>query len=202
MKENYSISLIPCKTAKEFIRSNHYSRGCHNGPSPNYGLFENKSLIGCLMIATPCSENVRSSVFGKVNKSKVRELHRLFIIDDTPKNTESWFISRCLKMIREDRPDLWGLISFADTTEGHSGAIYRASNAIYCGMTSPANFYIDVDGRLRHPRQNGVNITLKNAESKGWRRVRRSAKHRFIFILGNKSQKRERMKLLLLGASE
>ena len=198
MKESYSISLIPSKTAKDFIRANHYSRGSHNGPAPNYGLFDGDILIGCLMVATPCSENVRSSVFGVKYKSHVRELHRLFIIDDTPKNTESWFISRCLKLIRDDRPDLWALISFADTTEGHNGGIYRATNAFYCGMTAPTNFYLDENNRLRHPRQNGVNVTIKNAEKRGWRRVKRQAKHRFVFILGNRSEKRERIKSLLL----
>ena len=41
----YEIRRIDCKTAKEYIRKNHYSHGCHNGPSPCYGLFENGELI-------------------------------------------------------------------------------------------------------------------------------------------------------------
>ena len=154
------------------------------------------------MVATPCSENVRRSVFGDEYKTTVRELHRLAIIDDTPKNTESWFISRCLKLIRDDRPDLWALVSFADTTQGHNGGIYRATNALHCGMTAPARFYLDSEGRLRHPRQNGVNITLAHAAERGWKAVKRQAKHRFVFLLGNRSQKRERRKLLRLEVSE
>jgi hypothetical protein len=83
------------------------------------------------MIANPCSENVKKSIFGLELKDKVRELHRLAIIDDTPKNTESWFISRVLKKLREDRPDLWGIVSFADTTIKHNGTIYQAINLLF-----------------------------------------------------------------------
>lgn len=34
------IRRIDCKTAKDYIRENHYSHGCHKGLSPSYGLFD------------------------------------------------------------------------------------------------------------------------------------------------------------------
>jgi hypothetical protein len=196
---DYSIRLIPCLDAKDFIHTHHYSQGSHYRPAPNYGLFDGENLIGVLMIATPCSERVRASVFGADYKTHVSELHRLAILDNTPKNTESWFISRCLKMLRQDKPELWCLVSFADTTVGHKGTIYRASNAIYAGMTQPQTFYEDETGRLRHPRQCGVNISKADALAKGWTPVKRQAKHRFLFILGNRKEKRERTKKVILG---
>ena len=162
----YTIKRIDCKTAKEYIRKNHYSHGCHNGPSPCYGLFEGDSLIGVLMFATPCSENVRSSIFGEQYKDAVTELHRLHILDVTPKNTESWFITRCLKKLKEDKPQIKAVISFSDSTEGHDGTIYKATNAYRIGETGSATFYIDENGRLRHPRQCGVNISKEQAKTK------------------------------------
>ena len=89
-------------------------------------------------------------------------------------------------------------VSYADETEGHKGVIYQASNAYYCGMTSKATFYLD-NGRLRHPRQCGVNITKEEAKNRGWKPVRRESKHRYVFILGNKKQKRDRNKLIREG---
>ena len=100
---DYEVRKISAKEAKEYIHKNHYSKGSHNGPSPCYGLFEKENLIGAMMFATPCSENVRSSIFGKEHKDNVTELHRLHILDITPKNTESWFIARCLKQLKIDR---------------------------------------------------------------------------------------------------
>ena len=186
--ESYKVIKIDAKTAKAYIHVNHYSHGSHNGPSPCYGLFDSDSLIGVLMFATPCSENVRASMFGTEYKDGVVELHRLHILDVTPHNTETWFIARCLKLLKQDRPQTLGVISFADATEGHAGTIYKASNFLYCGTTGKARFYLDKDGRLRHPRQNGVNISVAKATELGWKPVIREGKHRYIYLLSKKAK--------------
>ena len=193
----YRIRRVASSLGKSFIRAKHYSRSCHNGPSPCYGLFvtddrlpSGEALIGVLAFATPCSENVRASVFGSEYKDHVTELHRLVIKDsycgiEIPKNTESWFISRCLKELKKDKSKIWAVLSFADSTEGHTGVIYKATNAKFCGMTSKATFYLDRDMRLRHPRQNGVNITTDEAITRGWSPVKRLSKHRYLWLLPN-----------------
>lgn len=180
----YRVERIPGGVGKEFIRQHHYSKGCHNGPM-TWGLFSDKELIGVCAFATPNSENVRASVFGPEYKNHVTELHRLVILDVTPTNTESWFISRALKGLKKERPHIWAVLSFADSTEGHIGTIYQATNALYCGMTSRARFYRDQDGRLRHPRQNGVNITREEAALRGWTSEMRESKHRYLWIMGD-----------------
>lgn len=193
---DYQVKRIKAKTAKEYIKKNHYSHGCHNGPSPCYGLFDGENLIGVMMFATPCSENVRSSVFGEEHKDWVTELHRLHILDVTPKNTESWFISRCLKELKKDKPNIKAVISFSDSTEGHDGIIYKATNAYRLGTTGKATFFIDQNGRLRHPRQCGVNITKEEAERLGWKPCKRGAKNRYLYLLpSSKAEKRKLIKL-------
>ena len=195
-EDRYIVERIGCKLAKSYIRENHYSHGCHNGPSPCYGLFEGGNLIGVLMFATPCSENVRASVFGKEYKDLVTELHRLHIKDVTPKNAESWFISRCLKKLKEDKPKIKAVISFSDSTEGHDGTIYKATNAYRLGSTGNATFYIDSTGRLRHPRQSGRNIKLEEARAMGWTPCKRGAKNRYLYLLPkSKAEKRHLIKL-------
>jgi hypothetical protein len=184
----YVVKIIKCGEAKDYIRRNHYSKGSHNGPSPCFGLYIDSTLIGVLMFATPCSENVRSSVFGTEHKTHVTELHRLHVADyylgsRVPKGTTSWFISQSLKALKKIKPTIWGVITFADSTEGHRGTVYKATNALYCGMTSPSTFYLDEKGTLRHPRQNGVNISRESATERGWRAVRRLSKHRFLYFL-------------------
>ena len=194
--ENYEVKRIGTKEAKEYIHANHYSHGSHNSPSPCYGLFEEDNLIGVLMFATPCSENVRSSIFGEEHKSHVIELHRLHILDITPKNTESWFISRCFKQLKIDRPDIWAVLSFSDNTEGHNGVIYQATNAYYVGKSSPAVFYKDAEGRLRHPRQNGVNISRAVAKERGWTVDKRMGKNRYLWLLAHSKVHMKELKKL------
>lgn len=203
---NYEVRQIKFSIARDYIREHHYSHGSHNGASPCFGLFDGDRLIGVLMFATPCSENVRASVFGPEYKSNVTELHRLHILDETPKNTESWFIARCLKLLKKVKPQIWAVLSFSDTTVGHTGVIYKATNAYRLGSTGKATFYVDGDGRLRHPRQNGVNITKDMAKEMGWKPVRRGAKNRYLYLLpDNKWHKRELIKLSkydLIGKGE
>ena len=193
---NYEIKRIDCNTAKRYIQENHYSHGSHNGPSPCYALYDGNNMIGCLMFATPCSEAVRASVFGEDYKDSVTELHRLHILDCTPKNTESWFISRCLKLLKKDKPQIKAVLSFSDTTQGHNGTIYKATNAYRVGHTAGALFYIDEDGRLRHPRQNGINITKKMAEDRGWKPSKRGQKNRYLWILAHNKTERKHLKKL------
>lgn len=193
---DYRVERISSGTAKKYIKENHYSHGCHNGPSPCYGLFDGEKLIGALMFATPCSEAIRSSVFGPEHKDAVTELHRLHVMDGTPKNTESFFISRCLKLLKQDKPIIKAVITFADTTEGHVGTVYRATNAYRIGKTGCSTFYLDKTGRLRHPRQNGVNVTKETAAENGWTPVKRCAKNRYLYLLyTSKSEKRKLLKM-------
>ena len=192
----YTVKRIECKVAKEYIKEHHYAHGCHNGPSPCYGLFDGEDLIGVLMFATPCSENVRSSIFGPEYKDSVTELHRLHILDITPKNTESWFIMQCLGLLKKDKPQIKAVITFSDSTEGHEGTIYKATNAYFIGHTGNVTFYKDQNGRLRHPRQSGVNISKEMAKDMGWVPVKRYAKNRYLYLLP--TDKRDKKRLIKL----
>ena len=189
-EEHYEVRPLAQNVAKEYITNHHYTHGCHNAPGPCYGLYEDDRLIGALLYANPCTDAVRKSVWGPEMKESVIELHRLYIEDGTPRNTESWFIMQCQKRLHEDRPEIKGVLSFADSTEGHVGTIYKATNFHFVGKTSPTYFYVDETGRLRHPHQNSKNVTKKQAEQLGWKRVRRQAKFRYLQILADDRRER------------
>lgn len=195
---DYTVSKIDSKLGKEFVKTNHYSKGIHNGPMC-YGLFHKDKLVGVCAFATPCSENVCASVFGYDMRRSVTELHRLVLLDEAPKNSESWFIVRALKELKKDKPIYKAVLSFADSTQGHLGIIYQATNALYTGTSGKATFYLDDTGRLRHPRQNGINITKEDALEKNWKPVKREGKHRYLYILAdNKKDRKDLNKKLLL----
>lgn len=198
MLDGWSVSKIGAKEGRAFISEHHYSGGCHNGPMC-YGVRDGAgSLLGVVAYATPCSEAVRASVFGSDHKSKVTELHRLVLLDECPRNSESWFVAQSLRLLHQDRPQIRGVISFADPAEGHVGTIYQALNALYCGSSGTAIFYRDATGRLRHPRQCGVSITRTMARERGWTPERRPAKHRYLLLVGSPSDRRWALSHLLL----
>lgn len=112
---------------KDFIESWHYS-GSINGCISDYcyALFNPKGeLCGAMFYGRMAMAN-QWKRFSE-SPDDVIELRRLCCIDDTPKNAESFFIGRTLRMLRKD----WGkgtVVSYADKEYGHGGVIYRASN--------------------------------------------------------------------------
>lgn len=190
---DFNVEKIKSSVGKEYIRSNHYTGSCHNGPMC-WGLKSNDKLLGVIAFATPISENVRASIFGPEYKNHVTELHRMVIDDDCPHNTGSYFISRALSGLKGYKPKYYVVISFADQTEGHDGTVYQAANFLYYGTTgSRTIFYRDEEGNLRAPRQNGVNITEDMARERGWEPELREAKHRYLYLLPDGQKHREKL---------
>lgn len=70
------------------------------------------------------------------NPDGLLELKRLVCVDDTPKNTESYFIGWSLRWLQRNT-DLDMIISYADKTYGHEGIVYKATNFKFIGETQP-----------------------------------------------------------------
>jgi len=198
---DFHVEKINSTRGREFIVDRHYTGTCHGGPMCWGILDDGDNLYGVCAFATPISENVRKSIWkdgvASEMKNHTTELHRLVTLDETPHNTETWFISKALDGLKEYKNKYKAVISFADMTEGHSGIIYQASNAIYYGMTDENIFYRDQDGNLRAPRQNGVNISKEDAIERGWEPEKRKSKHRYLFLLPDQYESKDDVRKLL-----
>lgn len=60
-------------------------------------------------------------------ESDVVELRRLACIDNTLRNTESYFVGNTIKWLKRNT-SIKVVVSYADPYYGHSGIIYKASN--------------------------------------------------------------------------
>ena len=106
-------------------------------------------MIGAMMYAHP-SMPATAAKYNPINHDKCLELRRLVCIDDTPKNTESYFIGKTLRWLKQ-YTDMEVIVSFADQHYGHSGVIYKASNFEYLGETAGSRVLM-VDGEEMHSR--------------------------------------------------
>ena len=78
--KDYEVKRISCKVAKEYIIKNHYSHGCHNGPSPCYGLFENDDFDTTLKMLDP-------ELIGYENREEVKvRVERMYAKEDVNKH--------------------------------------------------------------------------------------------------------------------
>lgn len=118
--------------ANEFLDQNHYLGGRKTGYA--IGGFRNGVLVGVIMFSSPISPIEQWRLLGKEYGSKVTELSRLCISSSEGKNFASSLIAQGLKRIAEE--GYWAVLSYTDTSVGHKGVVYKATNAYCLGRSS------------------------------------------------------------------
>lgn len=134
----------------DFIEQWHYSKNV-NGLKISYCfklLDANSVLIGAMIYGKIGMANVWKKY--ATNEEELIELKRLCCIDETPKNTESYFIGHTLRWLKRFTK-IKRVISYADMTYLHQGTIYKATNFVYRGMTSKGKV-IMFDGKRYHDK--------------------------------------------------
>lgn len=180
IKDEYNVMSIKKELCKEWLLHKHYAKRV---PSISYafGLFDSKVMQGILTVGKPASNALCIGVCGKHNSKYVYELNRLCVNDGLKKNVLSYFVSQSLKML-----DNIILVSYADTSQNHNGYIYQATNWIYTGATKERTD-IGLENN-KHSRHYDKNIDYKK------NRKFRSSKHRYIYFVGTKNQKKQWLK--------
>jgi hypothetical protein len=113
------------------------------------GKFDIPEMIGVCIYTRPAGPSAGQTYYPEA-PDRVLELRRLCLIDETPKNAESFFVGRTLRWLRQNTN--WEfVISYADEEQGHKGVIYKASNFKYLGKTSSGK-KLEVDGKSFHIR--------------------------------------------------
>ena len=113
-----------------------------------FKLLDGDKLIGGMMYGRIAMAGVWRKYAN--NENELTELRRLCCIDDTPKNTESYFIGHTLRWLKKNT-QIKRVISYADTPYGHEGTIYKASNFKHCGMTAKGKV-IMYEGKRYHDK--------------------------------------------------
>ena len=217
-----SLRQITKAVAKDFIVKHHYS---HRFSSCRYALgvfyeedeehpfFEgvNEQLIGAMVYGHPVCNKAVDSITSDASLplSGVLELTRLVILDCYGSNIESFVIGQSFRWLRHNAPEVKVLISYADPEEDHAGTIYQATNWLYQGLGASKlmpdySIKETPDGPWIHSRSVGAKWGSKNlqrlAETIGhifWRKEE-SAKHRYIYFLCDRREKRKIRKKLKL----
>jgi len=148
--EKWSVESSSRKEIKDFIETWHYSKNI-NGCIADYcySLFnENHIIKGAMFFGRMAMANQWKRFSD--NPNNVIELRRLCCVDNTPRNAESFFIGRALKLLKKE----WGhgiVVSYADKEYGHVGTIYKASNFKMIGEIKGARV-IMYNGKRYHDK--------------------------------------------------
>jgi len=212
-----SIRAINKSVAKDIIINNHYS-GLWTKVSYAIGLFTSDieehpffsgvedKLIGVACYGDPIGRLSGQSISEMLDRTEVLELVRLFVFDGYGSNIESWFLGKTFDWLRENVPQVKGLISYSDPKEGHAGTIYQATNWIYQGNSLRFNdswsFKFDENGEWQHGRTifpyygtNNPTEIQKQVTKPFWIR-KEPRKHRYVYILSKGGERRKLLKNL------
>lgn len=134
MAITYTVEPCERKEIRDFIEKWHYSHNI-NGLLSQYcfKLMDGDTMVGAMIYGGLGMANCWKKY--AENKEDIIELRRLCCIDNTPKNTESYFIGKTLKWLLKNT-SIKKVISYADNTYGHRGVIYQASNFKHLGKTA------------------------------------------------------------------
>lgn len=139
--------ISPCDWGDivQIFRDYHYRGGAIGGSIRHcFMLTGGNKLIGGAVFGDPRHRDKYGGAY------KVLELRRFALIDEAPKNSESYFIAKCLWWLKKHTV-VERVISYADPEQGHEGTIYRASGFKHIGMTSSGQI-VEMGGREYHAR--------------------------------------------------
>ena len=147
---DFTIEPVERKVIQSFVHKWHYSHSTNGVQQTQcFALFSGEKMIGAMIYALPSMKSTAAK-YNPDNPLRCWELRRLCCIDDTPTNTESFFIGKTLRWLKQNT-EAEVIISYSDLHQGHEGTIYKASNFINIGQ-SPASRVLMVDGKEFHGR--------------------------------------------------
>ncbi len=150
--KDFTVSLVEFKQVRQFVETWHYRKSANTSAQYSFALIHKGEMIGAMIYGLPAmvGQWKRYQEFGVEKERDVIELRRLCCIDETPRNTESYFIGKTIRWIKKNTEHKI-ILSYADPHHGHEGTIYKASNFQHIGMTSPGKI-LDWNGKRYHDK--------------------------------------------------
>jgi hypothetical protein len=183
------LKVLPIQNyeTKTWLLNRHYAKRI---PSISFafGLYDDNNLVGVCTFGSPPSPSLCTGVCGEQYKDKVLELNRL-IVDSPKPNSASYLVSQSLKLL--PKPSI--VVSYADTSQGHVGYIYQATNFLYTGLSASRVDWAVKGLEHLHSKTLSEGMTLEKLQEKYGDRFYhrdRDRKHRYIFFTGSKLQKK------------
>lgn len=155
---HFTVAAVGKVEAKAFVQRHHYS-GTYPAARLSVGLYRGRQLAGVAVFSVPMNEHSVKRHTGLASPLHGVDLGRFVLLDDVAGNGETWFLSRALRVLRQEKPEVVAVVSCADpqprlaptgevVKPGHIGLIYKSMSALYRGRTRPRFEAITPDGQL------------------------------------------------------
>ena len=142
------IQIVECekREADKIIIPHHYSHKVAVNSCLNLLVIYKGKREGALQIGY----GIRPKIKGGLDSDDTREFDRMWLSDVMPKFSETIVLSLLIHYLKKAHPEIKHLISYADTSAGKTGTIYKAGNFRF-EKSIKAEFYILENGERVHP---------------------------------------------------
>lgn len=190
--DEIEVRQVPVREIRRAIVTGHYSGVMPDATQEAFAGYWNEIVVAAVAYGPGGNSKTFNAVVPGHDSSNARELIRLWVHPDAPKNAASYVVSRSLKMLPKE---VSLVVSFADSGQGHAGYVYQALNFFYCGMSSEGIRYLDRSGvevtarlanvyKSRNPDKFGNKSLAEIRDALGWKAVKSNAKHRYCLGVG------------------
>ena len=141
-KHDCEMQICKFSDIRHIFEDFHYKKGhMGGGISVCFAMLLNNELVGGSVLGKPRHEDKYKNCI---------DIRRMACLDDAPHNSESWFLGSILKYFLANT-NYTGVLSYSDLTVGHIGTIYKATNFVETGKTSPTK-YVEWKDKVYHMR--------------------------------------------------
>ena len=152
-----------------------------NAPLFAHGIYFDGHLGGVVVFGAPSPPSLSHSVVGEAFASNVVQLARGACVHWAHPHSASKLIASGLRSAESKGYRV--VIAFGDPDAGEIGTVYQATNWLYCGLGAKRPDYFDATGKR-------VTGPFKKGEVNRYTRAPRTRKHRYVFVLGNRKERR------------
>jgi GR25 family glycosyltransferase involved in LPS biosynthesis len=146
------IKQISKSQASDFIAKHHYRKIMPKLNKVFYGGFIGDRLVAVITFGWGTQPlNTIQKMFKTLTTKDYFEVGRLCLLDELKRNSESEFMSKVFKQLKQDFPSVKVIFSWSDGIMGKPGFVYQATNFLYAGKIT-TDVYITKEGYLIHPR--------------------------------------------------
>lgn len=141
------LMVAPCSfhAAKFACENFHYSKTMPPSKSVKHGIWEDDEFIGAVVYGDSPNKYM-GSPYG-LDYFQICELRRVALYKH--ENPITKILSKSLKLLHKQNPNLELVISYADPNMGHIGVIYQAGNWIFDGQKKYRYVYC-INGKITH----------------------------------------------------
>lgn len=176
---------VPIPVARRLVFRHHYAGGAANTATFLHGLFRKDDRWNCLGVAwwIPPTRSAAEATW-EGHPDEVLSLSRLVVVPEVPTNGASFLIGQSIRRIKRDGR-FRCLVTYADTWQNHTGAIYRATNWEYLGSTAAEALWVDpATGRMVARKAGPKTRTAAEMEALGYEMAGRFPKEKFRMVIG------------------